>query len=49
MNGFDHAEAAQHWTDPDKFVALVADQTISRMKRGSASLSTRGHKFYDVL
>jgi hypothetical protein len=38
MHGFDPGKAAQHWTDPDKFLALVADQTISRMKRGSAFL-----------
>jgi C-terminal processing protease CtpA/Prc len=38
VNGFDPAKASQRWTDPDKFVALVADQTIARMKRGSAFL-----------
>ena len=38
MNGFDPGKAAQHWTDPDKFLGLVADKTISRAKRGSAFL-----------
>ena len=37
-NGFDPAKASQRWTDPDKFVALVMDQTVARMKRGSAFL-----------
>lgn len=37
-NGFDPAKASQRWTDPDKFVALVTDQTLARMKRGSAFL-----------
>jgi hypothetical protein len=37
-NGFDPAKASQRWTDPDKFVALVVDQTLARMKRGSAFL-----------
>lgn len=37
-NGFDPAKAAQRWTDPDKFVGLVMEQTLSRMKRGSAFL-----------
>jgi hypothetical protein len=32
------AQAAQRWTDPDKFVKLVIDQTLARMKRGSAFL-----------
>ena len=37
-NGFDPAKASQRWTDPDKFVALVLDQALARMKRGSAFL-----------
>ncbi len=37
-NGFDPAKASQRWTDPDKFVGLVIEQTVSRMKRGSAFL-----------
>ncbi len=37
-NGFDPAKASQRWTDPDKFVALIIDQTLARMKRGSAFL-----------
>ena len=38
LNGFDPAKASHRWSDPDKFVALVADQTIARSKRGSAFL-----------
>jgi hypothetical protein len=37
-NGFDPAKASQRWTDPDKFVSLVIEQTVSRLKRGSAFL-----------
>ena len=37
-NGFDPAKASQRWTDPDKFVALVVEQTVARLKRGSAFL-----------
>ena len=37
-NGFDPAKASQRWTDPDKFVGLVIEQTVSRLKRGSAFL-----------
>ena len=40
-NGFDPGKASQRWTDQDKFVALVADQTVARMKRGSAFLSPK--------
>jgi hypothetical protein len=38
VNGYDPAKAAQRWTDPDKFVRLIVDQTLARMKRGSAFL-----------
>ena len=37
-NGFDPAKASQRWTDPDKFVGLVIEQTVSRLKRGSSFL-----------
>ena len=37
-NGFDPAKASQRWADPDKFVGLVVEQTVSRQKRGSAFL-----------
>jgi hypothetical protein len=37
-NGFDPAKASQRWTDPDKFVGLVVEQTGARLKRGSAFL-----------
>ena len=37
-NGFDPAKASQRWTNPDKFVSLVIEQTVSRLKRGSAFL-----------
>ena len=40
-NGFDPAKASQRWTDPDKFAALVVDQTMARMKRGSAFLPAK--------
>lgn len=37
-NGFDPAKASQRWTDPDKFVALIIEQTVARLKRGSSFL-----------
>jgi hypothetical protein len=37
-NGFDPAKASQRWTDPDKFVGLVVEQTVARLKRGSSFL-----------
>jgi hypothetical protein len=37
-NGFDPAKASQRWTEPDKFVRLIIEQTMARMKRGSAFL-----------
>ncbi len=37
-NGFDPAKASQRWTDPDKFAGLVIEQTVARLKRGSAFL-----------
>jgi hypothetical protein len=42
LNGFDPAKTSQHWSDPDKFISLVADQTVSRSKRGSAFLPPKG-------
>jgi len=38
VNGFDPAKSAQRWTDPDKFVGLVVEQAVARMKRGSSFL-----------
>jgi hypothetical protein len=38
MNGFDPGKAAQCWTDLDKFLALVVDQTTSGAWRGLAFL-----------
>jgi hypothetical protein len=40
-NGFDPAKASQRWTDPDKFAGLVIEQTVARMKRGSAFLTPK--------
>lgn len=37
-NGFDVARVSQRWTDPDKFTALIAEQTAARLKRGSGFL-----------
>ena len=37
-NGFDPAKTSHRWAEPDKFVALVADQTAARLKRGYAFL-----------
>lgn len=40
-NGFDPAKAAQRWTDPDKFIGLVIEQTLARLKRGSSFLTPK--------
>jgi len=37
-NGFDPAKASQRWSNPDKFVGLVVEQTVARLKRGSSFL-----------
>jgi len=41
-NGFDTGKASTRWTEPDKFVDLIADQTAARMRRGSAFLPSKG-------
>jgi hypothetical protein len=40
-NGFDPAKASLRWREPDKFVALIAEQTQARFRRGSAFLPSR--------
>lgn len=40
-NGFDVARVSQRWTDPDKFVALIAEQAGARLRRGSGFLPMR--------
>lgn len=42
QNGFDPARVSQRWSDSDKFVALVEEQTHARLRRGSAFLPPRG-------
>lgn len=37
-NGFDPGKASRHWTEPDKFVGLIANQLKARLSRGSAFL-----------
>jgi hypothetical protein len=37
-NGFDPGKNSQRWTEPDKFIALIAEQTAARLRRGSAFL-----------
>lgn len=39
-NGFDPGKTAARWTEPDKFVALIAEQVKARLNRGSAFLSS---------
>lgn len=41
QNGFDPGKVAVRWTDHDKFVALVVEQTQARLKRGAAFLPTK--------
>lgn len=40
-NGFDPGKASQRWTEPDKFAALIVDQTVARLRRGSAFLGPK--------
>jgi hypothetical protein len=43
-NGFDPGKASQRWTEPDKFVDLIAKQTAARLRRGSAFLTSKSSK-----
>jgi hypothetical protein len=43
-NGFDPGKSSQRWTEPDKFVQLIADQTAARLRRGTAFLGSRNPK-----
>lgn len=38
-NGFDPSKTAHRWKEADKFVPLIVEQTVARLKRGSAFLS----------
>ena len=40
-NGFDSGKNSQRWTEPDKFIALIAEQTAARLRRGSAFLTPK--------
>jgi hypothetical protein len=40
-NGFDPGKNSQRWTEPDKFIALIAEQTAARLRRGSAFLTPK--------
>jgi hypothetical protein len=40
-NGFDPGKISQRWTEPDKFVELIAEQTAARLRRGSAFLTSK--------
>ena len=37
-NGFDVTRASQKWTDPDKFLNLIFEQSTARLRRGSSFL-----------
>jgi len=41
QNGFDPGKVAARWTDHDKFVALIVEQSLARLKRGAAFLPTK--------
>ena len=43
-NGFDPGKTSQRWTEPDKFVDLIAEQTAARLRRGSAFLTSKTSK-----
>ncbi len=44
VNGFDPGKASQRWTEPDKFVELIAEQTPARLRRGSSFLTPKPPK-----
>jgi hypothetical protein len=37
-NGFDPEKRSARWSEPDKLISLIAEQTAARLKRGSAFL-----------
>jgi len=37
-NGFDPGKATRKWTDSDKYVVLIAEQTAARLRRGASFL-----------
>lgn len=37
-NGFDPGKNSQRWTEPDKFISLITEQTSARLRRGSTFL-----------
>jgi len=43
-NGFDPGKTSQRWTEPDKYVELIAEQTAARLRRGSAFLTPKTSK-----
>jgi hypothetical protein len=42
VNGFDPGKVTRKWTNPDKFVGLIADQVKARLNRGSAFIARKG-------
>lgn len=38
VNGFDPGKISQRWSEPDKFITLITDQTEARLRRGSSFL-----------
>lgn len=42
VNGFDPGKVTRKWTNPDKFVELIADQVKARLNRGSAFIARKG-------
>ena len=41
VHGFDPGKVSRRWTEPDKYVGLIADQMAARLRRGSGFLPTR--------
>ncbi|MBN8420820.1 MAG: hypothetical protein J0L73_18025 [Verrucomicrobia bacterium] len=41
-NGFDPGKSSQRWTEPDKFIALIVEQSVARLRRGSSFLPPKG-------
>jgi hypothetical protein len=41
QNGFDPGKNSQRWKEPDKFIELITEQAIARLKRGSTFLAPK--------
>jgi hypothetical protein len=48
INGFDPGKKSQRWTEPDKLIDLIVEQTSARLRRGAAFLPQKSRDFGNV-